>query len=95
VVGQTQGDKIMSSEPSENPRGVLEKLAWVRNEIGKSPDAVLDWQTAAGELFDALDQALGRLDAAGMCRGCGKPLGAYCLECAWPHKRLRERLRKT
>jgi len=84
----------MSSEPSENPRRVLEKLAWVRNGIGQPPDAGLDWQRAAAELFDALDRALGQLDAAGLCRGCGKPLGTYCLECAWPHKRRGEQLRK-
>jgi hypothetical protein len=82
----------MNSRPSENPRRVLAKLAWVRTGSGEMPDAGLDWQTAAAELFNALDEALGQLDAAGLCRGCGKPLGSYCLECAWPHKRRSERL---
>jgi len=82
----------MSAETFKDPRGVLEKLGWVRTGSSEPPDARLeDWQAAAAELFEALDAALGQLDAAGLCRGCGKPLGSYCLECAWPHKRRSER----
>ena len=83
----------MSVKPSQDRRRVLEKLVWVRTGSSDRPAVELDWQTAAKELFDALDEALNQLDAAGLCRGCGKPVGSYCLECAWPHKRRSERLR--
>jgi hypothetical protein len=73
------------------PKQVLEALRWV-GEIQPDADAQsAEWQQAAVRLFDALQTALAKLDAAGVCRGCGKPLGAYCLECAWPNKRRSER----
>lgn len=84
----------MSSTTSEDPRRVLEMLAWVRTGSDDKPDTERGWQEAAGKLYAALDTALSQLAAAGLCRGCGKPLGSYCLECAWPHKRRTARLRE-
>ncbi len=81
----------MSAHTAQDARAVLSRLAWVRSGEAPARTDQRDWQAAAQELFDTLGMALGQLEAAGLCRGCGKPLGAYCLECAWPHKRRSER----
>ncbi len=81
----------MSVDSAQDPSEVLGRLAWVRNDAAGAFQAPPDWQSAAEDLFDALSVALAKLESAGLCLGCGKPVGAYCLECAWPHKRRSER----
>lgn len=84
----------MSAELAQELRVVHTRLAWVGSDDGPADIDRQDWQAAAGELYDALGAALNGLEAARLCRGCGKPLGSYCLECAWPHKRRSERRRE-
>jgi hypothetical protein len=77
----------MSAHSSARPQEILDRLRWVADGSGEQVDPPVDWRDAAGELYAALESCLGTLEAAGKCRQCGKPLGAYCIECAWPHKR--------
>jgi hypothetical protein len=81
----------LSAIPTPDPKGVLARLHWVK---AGNPDLFTvptDCQAVAVELYDTLDATLKRLEAAGQCRGCGRPIGSYCIQCAWPHKRTRER----
>jgi len=81
----------MSATTRPDPKEVLARLHWVKaSDPELSPDPV-DWRAATVDLYDALDATLKRLEAGGLCRGCGKPIGSYCVQCAWPHRRSRER----
>jgi hypothetical protein len=81
----------MSAEPTPDPKEVLARLHWVKADDPASITVPSDWQAVAAELYGALDATLKRLEAAGLCRGCGRPLGSYCVQCAWPHRRSHER----
>jgi hypothetical protein len=81
----------MSSKTMPDPKQVLARLDWVKGGDHESLAAPTDWQDAAGELYDALDATLKQLEAAGLCRQCGEPLGLYCVKCAWPSRRRRKR----
>jgi hypothetical protein len=77
----------MSAKPTPDPKEVQARLHWVKAgspELSVVPE---EWRAVAVELYDALDLALTQLEAAGKCRKCGKPIGSYCLPCAWPHRR--------
>jgi len=77
----------MSAKPTPDPKEMLLRLHWVK---AGSPDLSVvpkEWQAVAAELYDALDATLAQLEAAGRCRKCGRPIGSYCLQCAWPHRR--------
>jgi len=77
----------MSVKPTPDPKEVLARLHWVK--VGSPELSVFprEWSAAAVELYDSLDAALAQLEAAGKCRKCGRPIGSYCLQCAWPHRR--------
>jgi hypothetical protein len=81
----------MSAKTTLDPRQVLTRLHWVKAGDPDLSAAPRDWQAVAGELYDALDASLKQLEAAGLCRQCGEPLGLYCVQCAWPSRRRRER----
>jgi ribosomal protein S12 methylthiotransferase accessory factor YcaO len=81
----------MSAKTTPDPKEVLERLHWVKAGHPESFAVPTDWQAAAVELYDALDATIERLEAAGLCRRCGRPLGSYCVQCAWPSRRRRER----
>ena len=81
----------MSTKTTPDPKQVLERLHWVRAGDLELSAAPTDWQVVAGELYDALDTALEQLEVTGLCRQCGEPLGLYCVRCAWPSRRRRER----
>lgn len=79
----------MAPQSKVEPKDVLARMGWVGEAEGSASPA--EWQAAARQIFGALETAVRQLESSGLCRGCGKPLGAYCLECAWPHRRRRER----
>ena len=81
----------MSAKTMPDPTQVPARLDWVKGGDSESSAAPTEWQDAAGELYDALDTTLKQLEAAGLCRQCGRPLGSYCMQCAWPSRRRRER----
>jgi hypothetical protein len=81
----------MSAIPTPDPKEVLARLHWLKAGDPELIAVPADWQAATIELYDALDATFKRLEAAGLCRGCGKPLGSYCVQCAWPHRKSRER----
>ena len=81
----------MSDKTTLDLKEVLERLHWVKVGDPEQSGVPTDWRAAAVELYDALDATLMRLEAAGLCRQCGRPLGAYCVQCAWPSRRRRER----
>jgi hypothetical protein len=81
----------MSAKTTPDPKEVLERLHWVKAGDPEQSGVPTDWQAAAVELYDALDVTSRRLEAAGLCRQCGRPLGSYCMQCAWPSRRRRER----
>jgi hypothetical protein len=81
----------MSTKTTPDPKEVLSRLNWVKAGDPKLSAAPPDWQAVAGELYDALDTTLKQLEAAGLCRQCGESLGLYCVQCAWPSRRRRER----
>jgi hypothetical protein len=81
----------MSAKPTPDPKEVLARLHWVKADDPALITVPSDWQAVAAELYSALDATLKRLEAAGLCRGCGRPLGSYCVQCAWPHSRSHER----
>jgi hypothetical protein len=81
----------MSAKTTLDPKEVLERLHWVKAAHPELSAVPTDWQAVAVELYDALDATLKRLEAAGLCRRCGRPLGSYCVQCAWPSRRRRER----
>ncbi len=81
----------MSATTAPDPKDVLARLHWVKAGSPELFAAPTEWRAAAAELYDALEATFTRLKAAGLCRGCGRPLGSYCAQCAWPHKRSRER----
>jgi hypothetical protein len=81
----------MSGKTTPDPEEVLERLHWVNAGSPESSVVPTDWRAAAAELYDTLDATLKRLAAAGLCRQCGRPLGSYCMQCAWPSRRRRER----
>lgn len=85
----------MSATTEPDPREVLARLHWVKAGGPELCAVPADWQAVAVVLYDALDATLKRLETAGRCRGCGRPLGSYCVQCAWPHKRKRERQTDT
>lgn len=77
----------MSAMSTPDPKQVLARLKWVKaGRPGEDADPV-NWKNAAEELFDTLETTCERLDAAGLCRKCGRPLGSYCVQCAWPSGR--------
>jgi len=81
----------MSTKTELDPKEVLARLQWIKaGEPELSADSA-DWQAVAGELYDALDASLKQLEMAGLCHKCGEPLGLYCVRCAWPSRRQRER----
>ena len=87
----------MSDKPTPDPKAVLEKYrhpAECRNaeqpeEFGHKAESD-EAEDAALELWNALDATLKQLEAAVLCRKCGRPLGSYCVQCAWPHRRSRD-----
>jgi len=81
----------MSAKSTPEPKEVLARLHWVKAGNPELFVVPKDCQAVAVELYAALDATLMRLEAAGLCRGCGRPLGSYCLQCAWPHKRTHQR----
>ena len=81
----------MSAKTTPDAKEVLARLHWVKAGDPESSAVPTDWQAAAEELYDALDATLKQLETAGLCRQCGEPLGLYCVRCAWPSKRQRER----
>jgi hypothetical protein len=81
----------MSAKNTPDPEEVLERLHGVKVGDPEKSGVPTDWQAVAVELYDALDATLKRLEAAGLCRQCGRPLGSYCMQCAWPSRRRRER----
>lgn len=66
----------MSTDPTQDLRNVLSKLAWFARNDGVADGGPLDWQVASRELDPALGPALDRLGAARLCSDCGKPLEA-------------------
>ena len=83
----------MSVESARDLQEVYARLMWIESGASSAGLDRQDWQAAAVTLHAALGEALDHLKAAGFCRDCGKPLGAYCIECAWPHKRRDDRRR--
>jgi hypothetical protein len=81
----------MSALTTPDTKEVMARLQWVKDGAQESSAALADWQAAAGELYDALDTTLKQLEEAGLCHKCGEPLGLYCVRCAWPSRRRRER----
>jgi hypothetical protein len=81
----------MSSRTTPDPKEVLARLIWVKSGGPELSTAPADWQSVAGELYDALDTTVKQLEMAGLCHKCGEPLGLYCVRCAWPSRRRRER----
>jgi hypothetical protein len=81
----------MSAKTTPDPKEVLARLNWVKDGDPELPAAPADWQAVATELYDALDAARKQLEMAGLCHKCGEPLGLYCVQCAWPSRRRRER----
>jgi hypothetical protein len=81
----------LSDKTTLDPKEVLERLHWVKAGGPELSTVPTDWQTVAVELYDALDATIKRLEAAGLCHQCGRPLGSYCVQCAWPSRRRRER----
>ena len=88
---QCLGGEAMSTTTEPDPKQALARLHWVKAGYPELSAVPADWQAAAVELYDALAAPLKRLEAAGLCRRCGKSLGSYCIQCAWPHRRSRER----
>ncbi len=81
----------MSTRTTPDPKEVLARLNWLKAGYSETSSAPADWHAVASELYDALDATLAELEAAGLCRQCGEPLGLYCVRCAWPSRRRRER----
>jgi hypothetical protein len=81
----------MSAKTMPDPKEVLARLHWVKAGDPELSAVPTDWQAVSVELYDALDVTLKQLEAAGLCRRCGDPLGLYCVQCAWPSRRRRGR----
>jgi hypothetical protein len=81
----------MSAKTTPDPTEVLARLRWVQAGKAELSAVPTDWQAVAEELYMALEAAHKQLEAAGLCRQCGEPLGLFCVQCAWPSRRRRER----
>jgi len=81
----------MSANPAPGPKEVLARLHWVKAGDSELSAVAEDWQAVALKLYDALNATFQERELAGLCRGGGRPLGSYCVQCAWPHRRSHER----
>jgi hypothetical protein len=83
----------MSAKTTSDPSEVLARMQWVKAGDPELSAVPTDWQAVVVQLYDALDASVKQLEAAGLCRQCGEPLGLYCVQCAWPSRRRRGRKR--
>lgn len=81
----------MSEKTHPDLQAVLSRYQWLGADPAAEPVKDPDWPAIAQQLFQALEASIQTQQAEGLCRACGRALGSYCVQCAWPHRRKKDR----